>query len=57
MIKGGVSPCPLNIRAPTPAFPHDALFWHRNLFLPEGEMRNTFCSVKDMKPYTDRPKV
>ncbi len=42
---------------PNPAFPHDALFWRRARFLPEGEMRNTFRNVNDMKPYTDRPEV
>lgn len=42
---------------PNPAFPHDALFWRRAQFLPEGEMRNTFCNVNDRKPYTDGPEV
>ncbi len=42
---------------PNPAFPHDALFWRRALFLPEGEMRNTFRNVNDRKPYTDEPEV
>lgn len=43
--------------SPNPAFPHDALFWRTARFLPEGEMRNTFRSVNDMKPYTDGPQV
>lgn len=42
---------------PNPAFPHDALFWRRARFLPDGEMYNTFRSVNDMKPYTDGPQV
>lgn len=42
---------------PNPAFPHDALFWRTAQFLPEGEMRNTFRSINDMKPYTDTPEV
>lgn len=42
---------------PNPAFPYDALFWRTAQFLPEGEMRNTFRNIKDMKPHTDGPEV
>lgn len=42
---------------PNPAFPHDALYWRIARFLPEGEMRNTFRNIKDMKPHTDEPDV
>ncbi len=42
---------------PNPAFPHDALYWRTARFLPEGEMRNTFRNIKDMKPHTDEPDV
>lgn len=42
---------------PNPAFPHDALFWRTAQFLPDGEMRNTFRNIIDMKPYTDGPEV
>ena len=43
--------------SPNPAFPYDALFWRTAQFLPEGEMRNTFRSISDMKPYTDDSEV
>ncbi|MDE5894015.1 MAG: MerR family transcriptional regulator [Acetatifactor sp.] len=43
--------------SPNLAFPYDALFWRTAQFLPEGEMRNTFRSINDMKPYTDDPEV
>lgn len=42
---------------PTPAFPHDALFWRTARFLPDGEMRNTFRNVNDMNPYTEGSDV